>query len=446
MVDRLEENLGKYAFVTLAQVKDYLSISSTSQDARLANIINYATGVVEHYIGQEMLANDYVEVFDGGKSSVMVSRLPLSNVYQVSEFNGTEDKILADPTTIGRPVTTQDKDATTFSFVNDAHINSRIKKFGKSSLELNTSDYLLGSTVSSDLKFEEGDFTIEMFVRVDEATLQDNVLFSINTDASNYMEFRLANQKGLAYEANVSGTATVVEGANTSIETQQFAKRRFAHVAVSRDLTEEKLYLHYNGNVIADASFTEANLTFTSNVEIGTTFKGYMDELRVSDKARYSSANFTPPTQRFRPDGETIFLVHFDGKNDDTETTDVHNAVNEYNFSRDMGEVTRDVGAVGVRGSYPTVRNNYPAMTLAGAPSFAPFPSGVKVEYRAGYESGDIPQDIQLATLDMIKLIFKQDQEKKGFSFEGERGDNYPLAGNFPPHIRRILDLYRIIA
>jgi hypothetical protein len=111
-----------------------------------------------------------------------------------------------------------------------------------------------------------------------------------------------------------------------------------------------------------------------------------------------------------------------------------------------MGEVTRDTGAVGVRGAYPTVRNNYPAMTLAGPPSFAPFPSGVKVEYRAGYESADVPQDIQLATLDMIKLLYKQDQEKKGFSFEGERGDSYPLAGNFPPHIRRILDLYRIIS
>src|SRR5210317_1100997 len=124
MVDRLEENLGKYAFVTLAQVKDYLSISSNSQDARLANIINYATGVVEHYIGQEMLANDYVEVFDGGKTSVMVSRLPLSNVYQVSEFNGTEDVILADPTTITRPVKTQDTQAVSLSFKNDAHLNS----------------------------------------------------------------------------------------------------------------------------------------------------------------------------------------------------------------------------------------------------------------------------------------------------------------------------------
>ena len=445
MVDRLEENLGKYPYVNLTQVKDYLSISSTTQDARLANIINYATGVVEHYIGQEMLANDYVEVFDGGKTSVMVSRLPLSNVYQVSEFNGTEDVILADPTTIGRPIKHNDTEASTLTFKNDAHINSRIKRFGTSSLELGISDYVVSGTVAPDLKFEEGDFTIEMFIRVDDATIQDNVLFAINTDASNFIQFRLANQKGLAFEANISGSATTVEGANTLIETQQFAKRRFAHVAVTRDLTEEKMYLHYNGNTISDSSFAVENLTFTANTEIGTTFKGYIDEVRVSNIPRYS-ANFTPPTKRFRPDDDTVMLIHFDGSNDDTEAVDVHNKVNEYNFSRDMGEITRDTGAVGVRGTFPTVRNNYPALTLAGPPGFAPFPSGIKVEYRAGYESGEVPQDIQLATLDMIKLIYKQDQEKKGFSFEGERGDNYPLAGNFPPHIRRVLDLYRIIA
>ena len=47
MVDRLEENLGKYPYVNLTQVKDYLSISSTTQDARLANIISYATGATK---------------------------------------------------------------------------------------------------------------------------------------------------------------------------------------------------------------------------------------------------------------------------------------------------------------------------------------------------------------------------------------------------------------
>ena len=445
MVDRLQENIGKYPYIDLAQVKDYLSISSTTQDARLANIINYATGVVEHYIGQEVLANDYVEVFDGGKSSVMVSRLPLSNVYSVSEYDGEEENVLDDPTTIGTPVRTS-SDALSLSFKNDAHLNGKIKKFGKSSLELATADYVLGKPVTDQLKFEEGDFTIEMFIRVDEATLQDNVIFSINTDASNYLEFRLANQKGLAFEANISGSPTTVEGANTSVESQQFAKRRWAHVAVTRDLENEKLYLHYNGNVISDSSFTVANLTFTSNVEIGPTFKGYIDEVRVSEKAKYTAANFTNITQRFRPDNDTALLIHFDGKNDATEATDVHNAINEFNFTRDMGEVTRDTGGVGVRGTYPVSKTSYPALTLSGPPAFQPFPSGVTVSYRAGYESNEVPQDIQLATLDFIKLIFKQDQEKKGFSFEGERGDNFPLAGNFPPHIRRILDLYRIIA
>jgi hypothetical protein len=445
MVDRFEEGLGKYPYVTLPQVKDYLSISSTTQDARLSNIINYATGVVEHYIGHAILANDYVEVFDGGKTSVMVSRIPLNNVYQVTEYDGVDHVTLADPTTIGTPVIT-DTDDLSLSFKNDAHINSRIKKFGKSSLELSISDLVASSTVPEQLKFEEGDFTIEMFIRVDDETIQDNVLFAINTDSSNYMQFRLSNANCLAFESNISGASNVVTAPNVLIESQQFAKRRWAHVAVSRKLDDEKLHLFYNGNVISDSSnvYAVSNHTFTSNVEIGTTFKGYIDELRVSDIARYT-ANFTPPTQRFRPDDDTVMLVHFDGKNGATETKDVHSATNEYNFSRDMGEVTRDVGAVGVRGTYPTIRNSYPALTLSGPPSFKPFPSGVRVEYRAGYESGDVPQDLQMATLDMIKMLYKQDQEKKGFSFEGERGDNYALSSNFPPHIRRILDLYRVI-
>ena len=126
MVDRLEENLGKYPFVTMEQVKDHLSISSNTADARLSNVINYATGMVEHYIGQEILANDYVEVFDGGKSSVMVSRLPLSNVYQVTEFDGVTDKVLDDPSTIGRP-NSSEGDEMSLTFKNDAHLNTKVK-------------------------------------------------------------------------------------------------------------------------------------------------------------------------------------------------------------------------------------------------------------------------------------------------------------------------------
>lgn len=444
MVERFEEDLGKYTYITLNQVKDYLSISSNTQDARLSNIVSYATAAVEHYIGQEILANTYVEIFDGGKSSVFVSRLPLSNVYEVTEYNGYERQILSDPTTIGRHIETLSENLV-IKTVNNARLTSKVKKFGKTSLQLDINDYLVSDNIPESLKFEESDFTVEMYIRVDEPTIQDSVLFAFNTDESNFMEFALANQTGLAFTANIAGATTIITGANTSIESQQFAKRRWAHVALTRNLEEEKIYLHYNGNTIADVSFEESNLTFTTNVEIGTTFKGFIDDLRVSTVSRYSG-DFIPPAYRHRPDDDTAVLVHFDGKNNDTTIVDVHNNSNDFTFTRDTGEITRYIGSVGARGKFPVSSNKYPALTLAGPPSFAPFPSAVTVTYRAGYEPGDVPFDLQVATLDYIKLLYKQDQEKKGFSLEGESGDRFPLAGNFPPHIRRILDFYRIIS
>ena len=199
MVDRRQENFGKYPYITLAQVKDYLSINSTNQDDRIANVLNYATGMVEHYIGHEVLANDYVEVFDGGKTSVMVSRLPLNNVYQVTEFDGEEHKILNDPTTIGTPVESSDNQELTVTFNGDAHINSRIKRFGKSSLELATADFVSSGTVPDRLKFEEGDFTIEMFIRRNAENITDSNVFSINTDASNFMQFQTSKPAWLGF-------------------------------------------------------------------------------------------------------------------------------------------------------------------------------------------------------------------------------------------------------
>lgn len=443
MTERFEEDLGKFNYVTLPQVKDYLTISSNTQDARLSNIISYATGVIEHYIGQEILANDYVEIFDGGVSSVFVSRLPLSNVYQVSEFNGFEHAILVDPSTIGVPNRTADN-TLTIEFKNNARITNKIKRFGQSSLELDTADYIKSNVVPDNMRFDEGDFTVEMFIRADQPTLQNATIFSINTDASNYMKFSLESQYGLSFESNVQGVSTTVRGANTNIEAQQYSKRKWAHVAISRKLDDDKVYLHYNGTLINAANYEVLDHTFTSNVEIGTSFKGYIDELRVSTIARYTSS-FVAPTHRFRPDEDTVTLIHFDESHGATVAKDVHAEPNEYNFSRDIGEITRDVGTRNVRRTYKSVKSTYPALSLVGPPTFHPFPNGVRVEYRAGYEPGSVPYDLQLVTLDYIKTLYKQDQAKKGFSFEGEQGSNYELSGSFPPHIRRVLDLYRII-
>ncbi len=445
MVDRLQQNLGKYPFVTLADVKDYLSISSTTQDSRIENAIKYATGMVEHYIGQEILANDYVEIFDGGKTSVMTSRLPLSNVYLVSEYDGSNDVILNDPSSIGRPITT-DGDTLTVSFNGQAHINTRVKQFGVSSVQfVAASDNLEATTVIDELQFEDGDFTIEAYIRQDTAGIGENSIFTIYDDSTNYLQFKFAAANALSITSRRGGSSiTALGGPEAGRTTSNYAPREFMHVAASYDNQAQKMRLFVNGNVAQNVAFAASNNSFTTNVIIGEGLVGYMDDLRISNSARYKTA-FTPSAYRLSSDKDTISLFHFDGLNKDTTTSDTHSSASQYTFSKDVGEITKDTGNISTRGTYPVVRSSYPAMTLSGPPVFNPFPAAVRVEYRGGYETADVPSDIKMAVLDTVKLIYKQDQEKKGFSLEGERGEKYPLAASFPPHIKRILDLYRII-
>ena len=74
-MDRHEEGLGRYPYVTLAQVKSYLSINSTTHDGTLSNIISYATGVVEHYIGQQVFCLLYTSP---SPRDLSTSRMPSS--------------------------------------------------------------------------------------------------------------------------------------------------------------------------------------------------------------------------------------------------------------------------------------------------------------------------------------------------------------------------------
>jgi len=84
-----------------------------------------------------------------------------------------------------------------------------------------------------------------------------------------------------------------------------------AHVALSYDGTT--VYGFINGTLVCSQATSAAALPagpfgFMDNDGLA---QGYFDEIRVSSVARYT-ANFTPPTQRFAPDGSTNVLWHFD--------------------------------------------------------------------------------------------------------------------------------------
>ena len=77
------------------------------------------------------------------------------------------------------------------------------------------------------------------------------------------------------------------------------------------------------------------------------------------------------------------------------------------------------------------------------------FPKGrkaVKVVYRAGYST--VPGDLKLACFDLVKYYLK-DERKAGLTIAGATVRNEvstSLAGNidFPDHIKRILDTYKV--
>lgn len=110
------------------------------------------------------------------------------------------------------------------------------------------------------------------------------------------------------------------------------------------------------------------------------------------------------------------------------------NAVIAYVWSEDTGEISRHVH----EGS------SNPPLNLASHTVFRNYTRGVKVSYNGGYTT--IPNDLKMATLDFVKMLWKKEQASQSFSLQGESKSNFNLAPNgFPPHIKRILDFYRIL-
>ena len=71
----------------------------------------------------------------------------------------------------------------------------------------------------------------------------------------------------------------------------------------------------------------------------------------------------------------------------------------------------------------------------------------VKITYKAGYAS--TPKDLQLALFDLVNYYMK-DEHKERRTLGGAKLQNQGTAGirnstDFPDHIKRVLDLYKVV-
>jgi hypothetical protein len=419
--------------VSLAEIKDFLSIktANTDEDGRLANIAVQVSSLATSYCGREFLANNYTEYFDGGISSVFIANPPLNRVDEVSQFDGKDYQILGGPGSNGEPIIVEGQSHSVTPYGN-AQLKTRVKKFNRSSGRFDGASYL---SVNSNDDWDLGvdSFTIEMQARFDSVSSGKQALVSSGSSINYWELFVDFDNYGLGFRV-VTNSTEVINVAQTV--SSVFSPNQFAHVALVRNNNIFTIYK--NGASVATLTSTAniPNYGTGLNIAKGPTanyFTGYLDDLKISHVAEYVSA-FTAPTNPTRIDENTKLILRFDGTNNSTTFADVSRRVNEFTFYSVTGEISFNTGPGG----------GTPQLGFFRPLQFYNYPNGIRVYYNGGFSS--IPEDLKLAVLEMIKVIYKGKTGTESMRFQGESSTAYKLSiDDFPPQVRRVLNLYRLI-
>lgn len=211
------------------------------------------------------------------------------------------------------PAAAAGRTAVTFTATNGAAIDTAQYKFGGSSLELDgTNDYVSQDTQT----FAPTDFTVEAWVRIDSNPsgnypiyATDDFMLTIAAASGGYYRFQF-------YDGSSN---VILASAFNDLNT-------WHHIAVSRSGSSLKGFV--DGTQVGSTATWSNTVSSTANY-VGysgglggnTYFNGHIDELRVSNSARYT-ANFTPDIGPHVNDDDTFFLLHFDGTDASTTITD----------------------------------------------------------------------------------------------------------------------------
>jgi hypothetical protein len=169
--------------------------------------------------------------------------------------------------------------------------------------------YNLEITPATDFTFGTANFTVEMWVYVNNVAVLRNFWSSNSTSQSLF--FYIQTNRSLNFYTDATGQINGLSGG--------IALNTWTHVALSRSSGTTRGFI--NGTQ-AFSTATVWNSTGPLNAWIGRNdMSGYIDEVRVSNIARYTS-NFTAPSAAFTNDANTILLVHCNGTNGSTSFPD----------------------------------------------------------------------------------------------------------------------------
>jgi|ETN02SMinimDraft_2_1059926.scaffolds.fasta_scaffold14543_2 hypothetical protein len=169
-----------------------------------------------------------------------------------------------------------------------------------------TGDYL-SHPDHADWAFGDGDFTIE-FWAMSLLGERNDEFFIHNTDGSNKIWIINGDNGGIKFRVQSGGSIIV----DVTQGTRSTRRGVWFHCACVRNGNEWDVYI--NGVSVANTTDADSVPDFTGSVRWaeGTTanpLNGYMDEMRISDVARYTT-DFTPSSTQFSSDANTLLLIH----------------------------------------------------------------------------------------------------------------------------------------
>ena len=183
-----------------------------------------------------------------------------------------------------------------------------VRKIGDSSIKFDgTGDYL-SIPDSTDWSYGTDNLTIEMWVNLS-TTSGTQYLWSQITDSNN--EHSCYISSGTIYWQALNASAWVFTGLAASTVT--VSADVWTHLAFVRNGTTFSIYKDGVSGDSTTSSSAFADLAEPLEIgreEGGSSYiNGYLDELRISNSARYTGT-FTPQTTAFTADANTLLLIH----------------------------------------------------------------------------------------------------------------------------------------
>jgi len=179
--------------------------------------------------------------------------------------------------------------------VGNAQISTAVSKFGGGSMAFDGSGDWLVAPSNAMFNMGTGNFTIECWAYPQTQVQTYPALFNLTGTADLSVAYNHGDGTANSFSMLTGGTRT-----SASVTSSVNA---WYHIAIVRNGTTVTLYIDGTSRATTTNSSTLGGTTCTIGVygtAFGTTaFKGYIDDLRITNGyARYTS-NFTPPTEAF---------------------------------------------------------------------------------------------------------------------------------------------------